>query len=974
MQKKLLLLPIVLFVMSFGLKAQGTITWTDSFFRGVPATAQQIQNWNDWRAKLQPGSYAAVIIQGSFDKSGKKCTDPRVVNDFARAIKDNTTYISTSQCGGAIWSICNRYLGEIWLDPPASCSGANCPSPGYIIRPGIGTGNSNWGGINTPTCGGDNQRMWIIFEAPSDAGVSNISLGTNTLCRDASYDLSFRLTNIGPGVINKEMSFRVESPLFQTFTETFDIKNFDSGRITTLTFDRPIKASTLGTNFSIKVTSLSVDDNPSNDVTETFVNVISTPTGSEIKPVGLFPGFPKQGTFFEKDVVTYGKQYSYEISNPTKYGNNQHNSAWISRFEILKNGSPLPGSRYTYSPPSTSSNARVTLLLAEEDVEAEIRIAFKVTDIAGNGCDTTATRYLYVAPMPKPMFEGTQVCLGSGLQFQNRSTINTGGMSFVWDFGDGSAKSTLYEPNYSYTAEGSYQVKLIATSLLGFVDSIVFTTVVHPTPTAHFEFENQCGSQPVSFHNKSSIGSGSMFYDWDFGNGSSSKLENPVITYSEAGPYLVTLLIETDNGCFATVTKSAYAYPQPHVAFNAPDQVCVGSEITFQNLTTIAFSNWGCEWLLPGNKRTLTRSPQYTFERAGPYPITLRVTTQFGCKDSMTQMVNAIPGPFIQMSHSDACVGSPVIFNSNIDAPKGMAIDYLWNIDGEIFGDEHPSALFKGPGHKWVSVNIVYENGCKGYAQKLITSGYKPKVDFSLGDAICAGVEVALENRTTTDFDLPKYKWMMGDGTVYADFAPQHTYQFSNVTPVEVMLIASAENNVCPDTMVKQVVVGIVPSCAFTIEETYLPGHRGFTFIPQQNGATYQWNFGDGSVSKSPNPTYQYKRDGLFTAKLQVISAEGCTCESDTMFSVINLSASQIFSKNQSIQVYPNPSQGVFNIQWSNAYQSIASIQVYNAIGEIVLSNQSPTIDLSDRAAGMYLIEVKDSDGMLHQQRVLLTK
>ena len=973
MQKRLLLFTLMSLFVTLGLKAQGTVTWTDSFLRGVPATAQQVQGWNDWRASLQPGSYAAVIIRGTFDLVGKKCTDPTVVNDFARAIKDNTTYISNSQCGGAIWSICNRYIGEIWLDPPTSCSGANCPSPGYIIRPGIGTGNQNWGGINTPTCGGDNQRMWIVFEAPSDAGVSNISLGTTTLCRDASYVMSFRLTNIGPGVINKDMSFKVESPLFQTFTETFDIKNFDSGRFTTLTFETPIKASTLGTNFSVKVTSLSVDDNPANDVTETFVNIISTPTGSEIKPFGTYPGFAKQGTFFEKDVVTYGKQYSYEITSPSKYSNNQHNSAWTSQFEITKNGTTLPGSRYTYTPPSGSANARISLQLAEEDVEAEIRIAFKVTDVAGNGCDTTATRYLYVAPMPKPMFDGTQVCLGSGLQFQNRSTINSGGMSYSWDFGDGSATSTLFEPNYTYVSEGVYQVKLIATSLIGFVDSVTLSVVVNPTPIANFEFQNQCGSQPVLFTNKSLIGSGTMFYDWDFGNGVFSKEENPTIIYAEAGPYLVTLQIESENGCFATLTKSAYSYPQPNVAFNAPEKVCVGSEITFENLTSISFSNWGSEWVLPGNKRTFTKSPRYVFESADTYPVTLKVTTQFGCKDSITTEVEAIPGPFIQLSNSDACIGSVVEFYSNIIVPEGMNVDYIWNIDGEIYGDPNPKAIFNGPGKKMVSVAIAYANGCSSSSIKEINTGYKPKVDFSLGDAVCAGVEVALENRTTTQFDLPKYKWFMGDGAVYTDFAPEHSYQFSTVTPVEVMLIASADNNVCPDTMVKQIVVGIVPSCDFEIEETYVPGHRGFAFIPSQNGASYQWYFGDGSVSKSANPIYQFNRDGEFNVKLLVTTTEGCTCESAKVFRVENLSNSMLTS-NSAVQVYPNPSEGVFHIRMQNMNQTLERVTVFNTLGEVILQNQLSTIDLSSHAAGIYIVEVHDSQGMVYKQRILLSK
>src|SRR5690606_28163461 len=139
--------------------------WTDSFFNGVPATTGQITGWDNWRASLKPGSYTFMTIKGTYDQVGITCTDKTIVNAFATAVQNYTTYISPST-GGHVWSICNRYLREIWLDPPSSCSGANCPN-GYIIRPGIGTGNQNWGGVNTNTCGGPNQRMTFIFGKPS---------------------------------------------------------------------------------------------------------------------------------------------------------------------------------------------------------------------------------------------------------------------------------------------------------------------------------------------------------------------------------------------------------------------------------------------------------------------------------------------------------------------------------------------------------------------------------------------------------------------------------------------------------------------------------------------------------------------------------------------------------------------------------------------------------------------------------------
>ncbi len=828
--------------------------------------------------------------------------------------------------------------------------------------------------FNFTHCGGQtsnaNFREIEIYAFAADAEAISVSLQTNRVCVMGEYPVSVRIRNNGPGVVGP-VDIKVEMEGAVGFTESINMSNVAEGTIGTFTLQNTLRPSRVGTS-ALKMTIVTVDTDESNNEVGGSANVVSTPAGSEIKPLGVFPGFPRQGTFFEKDIITYGKRFTYEITSPDKYSNNQHNVTWTSNFTITKNGSPLPGSRYTYVAPSGSTNARVDLDLTDDEEEADIVMNFRVLDVAGNGCDTVATRYIYVAPMPKPSFDGLQVCLGNGLQFQNRSTINSGGMSYVWDFGDGSGPNTQFEPNYKYAALGNYDVKLIATSTIGFVDSVITTISVNPTPVPDFEFLNQCGSQPIVFTNKSVINSGNMFFDWNFGNGQSSSEENPTITYEQAGPYDVTLMIESENGCFATLTKSAYSYPQPNVDFATPAQVCVGSELQLQNNTTIQFSNWGSEWSMPDGSRTFSRNPNYIFKQAGTSPVKLKVTTQFGCVDSMFKEVSVVPGPFIQLSHSDACVNAPVIFNSNVDVPAGMHVDYIWNINGEIIGDASPIYTFDAPGVKNISVQIAYANGCNGSAQMSLPAGFRPNVDFSLGDAICSGVEVALENRTKSQFGLPQYTWHMGDGKIYADFAPKHIYDVNEPTPVQVMLIARAQNGACPDTMVKNLTVGVIPSCDFEIEETYVPGHRAFKFVPNHSGASYRWIYGDGTVGTGQEPIHQFKRDGMFNVKLQVTTPEGCSCEKESLLTVANLSNNHLSFEN-GLKVYPNPSNGQFTIELEGL-EVIQTVKVYNAVGEMVYQGNSSQVALDAAAAGVYLVKIETLNGHLLNRRIVISK
>ncbi len=77
---------------------------------------------------------------------------------------------------------------------------------------------------------------------------------------------------------------------------------------------------------------------------------------------------------------------------------------------------------------------------------------------------------------------------------------------------------------------------------------------------------------------------------------------------------------------------------------------------------------------------------------------------------------------------------------------------------------------------------------------------------------------------------------------------------------------------------------------------------------------------------------------------------------------------------NNSVSVYPNPSNGIFNIALQNTSDK-ASITVYNALGEIVYSrihsNEAATIDLSHEANGLYIVKVIDDNQSIHTLKII---
>ena len=68
------------------------------------------------------------------------------------------------------------------------------------------------------------------------------------------------------------------------------------------------------------------------------------------------------------------------------------------------------------------------------------------------------------------------------------------------------------------------------------------------------------------------------------------------------------------------------------------------------------------------------------------------------------------------------------------------------------------------------------------------------------------------------------------------------------------------------------------------------------------------------------------------------------------------------------VKVYPNPSEGIFNIEG----QGIRKVEVFNAFGQTVHSEETENgivqLDLTNRAAGIYLVRILTADGILNQQ------
>jgi PKD repeat protein len=121
--------------------------------------------------------------------------------------------------------------------------------------------------------------------------------------------------------------------------------------------------------------------------------------------------------------------------------------------------------------------------------------------------------------------------------------------TWSWDFGDNTT-SNLQHPSHLYQSGGSYQVHLTVSDSLGSCfDSISNTVIIQNTPTTCIAgFSWQVGpANPLEISFSDTSSGNPVSWNWDFGDGQSSTLQNPVHTYPQAGLYQVRLTINTGN-------------------------------------------------------------------------------------------------------------------------------------------------------------------------------------------------------------------------------------------------------------------------------------------------------------------------------------------------------------------------------------------------------------------------------------------
>lgn len=408
--------------------------------------------------------------------------------------------------------------------------------------------------------------------------------------------------------------------------------------------------------------------------------------------------------------------------------------------------------------------------------------------------------------------------------------------------------------------------------------------------------------------------------------GFTSSISNPTNTPTTTTTYSV-VITNTATSCSNTGAVTVTVNPLPTVvASSSSSLVCAGLPVTLTAATTATTINWSTGATTATTIANPTVATVYTAS----------VTSSAGCVGTSTVSVNvnALPTVTASSTSSAICVGSTATLTA---ATTETVIS--WNTGATT------ASISATPTLSTVyTVSVTNTNGCVKTSTTNVTVNALPTVTVSASNAtICAGSAVGLNAATTASM----VNWSNGaTGSLISASPVLTTVYTATVT----------DGNGCVKTGSVNVNVNPKPNVTISTTNSVICDGNTVVLTASTSATSYTWNTGATTASISITPTV------ATNYMVNVTDANGCTGNASILIIVNPCTGIEENQNFASINIYPNPNNGIVNVTLTSALAQNSTLEIYDAIGKLVvkqvLTSELNTINISDLNNGMYMFKV----------------
>lgn len=450
------------------------------------------------------------------------------------------------------------------------------------------------------------------------------------------------------------------------------------------------------------------------------------------------------------------------------------------------------------------------------------------------------------------------------VKFVNTTKLLSGypNPSWLWNISPGSYSSTLKNPLFNL-APGTYTVTLT----VGGVCTINKSITISALPSASFVLQDSvCQGTPVLFSN-TSTGS-SLSSSWNFGDGSTSLLSNPIRSYTNAGFYTVTLQIINGLGCRDTAQKIVRVLPNTLLGTllaGGPLKFCEGDSVKLTASGVGGYPAYNYLW------STIENTPVIWAHGTGNYNV--EITDSKGCffmSNNINVLAKTRPRPYI-IGPDKVCMNNNYNYVANY--PNLPGATFTWTLDGLLqpyTNNQFSLGTYSmTPGTHQIIVYVMSPDTCYGSDTLNVLLNQNPTVTIIANPALCAGTNNLLVASSPSP-GITGYYWNNGDVNDSTYVGAPNFYTVTVIDSNGCKADASVIVNPLPDFC------GLKTGC-YDICDTV----SSLVWYAPPGYAGYQWFFNGNPIPYASSDTIHMILYQSGTYKVKIITGAGCSDLSD---------------------------------------------------------------------------------------------
>jgi PKD repeat protein len=506
-----------------------------------------------------------------------------------------------------------------------------------------------------------------------------------------------------------------------------------------------------------------------------------------------------------------------------------------------------------------------------------------------------------------------------------------------------------------------------------------------------------CSGEPVTFTATAVNGGSNPVYTW-FVNGSAVGANTATfISSSLLNGDAVTCTVTSELACASgnpatsapVVMSINTSYPVSVNVVAAPaGAVCSGEPVTFTATAVNGGTTPVYQWYVNGIASGSNSDTYISSSLVNGDVVTCEVTSDLVCAMNnpatsapVTMTVNTTLPVSVTIDVTPAvsvCEGTMMTFTAT-GVNGGTSPVYEWTVNGTVVGTNSntfaSSTLINGD---VVSCTFTSNEICTSNNPAASNNIAVVIASYTVGGVMSSMEAEVCEGSSTGTIILSGYVgdilyWQRRiDGGIWTNIPGTAGFgTYSEITTASGVweyraVVQSGDCNVDTSSLIGINVLA-TPVASFT----YNLMDPTVEFVNTSlNATSYNWTFGDGNSSTEVNPTHTYASDNSYTVTL---TAHNGICENVYTTTVDIIASSVIELEGLNIAMFPNPSDGEFDITLSGNNNGTLQMEIHDVTGRLIRNENLSSmgggsvfhVSLGEVNAGLYSVRFIYNDNSI---------